>query len=65
MIFRLKSRKNMVMFQTFLNIFFNFRRKFIEKPLKEEKRLNTVKKVFQPALRYAQHPKAGQNTQQL
>ena len=45
MIFRLKSRKNMLLFQTFLNIFFLILVGNSLKNLrKEEKRLNTVKK---------------------
>ena len=45
-----------------LNVFLDFRRKFIEKHLKRRKK---AEKLFRPAFGCAQHPKAGQNTQQI
>ena len=33
--------------------------------MEEKKAENNLKKVFQPAFRWAQHPKAGQNTQHM
>ena len=45
--------------------FVDFSREITEKVLKEQKRLKTAEKVVRPAFGCAQHPKAGQNTQQL
>ena len=50
----------------FLNIFIDFRPKFIEKRLKRRKKgWKQLKKVFWPAFGCGQHLKAGWNTQQL
>ena len=45
--------------------FSDFRHEITEKGFKRTKRLKTAEKVVQPAVGCMQHPKAGQNTQQL
>ena len=62
----LKSRQISGFFCSFSDVFIDFSREVTEKGLKWTKKFkNDWNKVVQPAFGCVQHPKAGQNTQQL